>query len=346
MKYTDSYEKDLELLYSNNKGIVSLKNKSIFITGATGLIGSTIADYILFLNKTKSLNIKLFLGGRDYQKLCQRFYIYEENKDFCFVKYDSLKEIEIKLKFDFIIYSAGNAHPASISNNPVETILMNIQGLNNLLNYAKDNSTEMFLFISSSEIYGQTSGNDAHVEDVYGIINPLNTRACYPLSKKCAENLCLSYSQEYKLDTVIVRPGHIYGPQMTDKDSRATAQFIRNVIEGKDIVMKSKGEQLRSYCYSLDCASAILKILSDGEKNTAYNISNPDSICTIREFAEELANQTKHQIIFECPEEKESKSYNLMQNSSLNSSKLEALGWTPCFTLKHGVESTLKQLIY
>ena len=345
MKYNTGYEKDLELVYSNNQDVNSLKDKSIFITGASGLIGSTIADYILFLNKTKSLNIKLYLGARNCQKLCKRFYIYEENKDFYFVQYDALKEIEIKSKFDFVIYCAGNADPASIINNPVETILMNVQGLKKLLDYAKNNSTERFLFISSSEIYGQTNGNDAYFEDVYGIINPLNTRACYPLSKKCAENLCLSYSQEYGLDTVIVRPGHIYGPQMTDKDSRATAQFIRNVIEGQNIIMKSKGAQLRSYCYSLDCASAILKILSDGVTNTAYNISNPDSICTIREFAEELANQTKHQIIFECPEEKESKSYNLMQNSSLNSSKLEALGWTPCFSLKHGVESTLNQLL-
>ncbi len=342
MNYNESYFEDIKTVISKNPDIINLKNKSIFITGASGLIGSTIADYILYLNKSQALNISLYLGARDYNKLCKRFYAYKENQDFYFIKYDALAEIDIHQKFNYIIHAAGNADPISIINNPVQTIMMNVQGLANLLNYAKETATEKVLFISTSEVYGILSDNKAHVENIYGQINSLNPRASYPLSKKCGENLCIAYSQQYNLPSLIVRPGHIYGPQMTEKDSRATAQFVRNVVEGKDIVMKSPGLQLRSYCYSLDCASAIIKVLISGEKDTAYNISNPHSICTIRQFAEELALQTKHKIIFECPLEEESKSFNLMQNSSLNSNKLEALGWTPCFSLKDGVASTLR----
>lgn len=343
MQYNKSYYEDLKYLFSNDKNVFLLNGKSIFITGATGLIGSALADYLLYMKKHQTLNIDIYLGGRDNQKICKRFSAYSEGTDFHYLEYDALKKINIHSSFNYIIHCAGYGDPTAIHNFPVETILTNIQGLYDLLQYAQTTSVEKLLFVSSSEVYGQTDKQDAHYEDIFGIINPSNPRNCYPLSKKCGENLCISFSKEYDLNTLIVRPGHIYGPQMTEKDSRATAQFFRNVINGNDIIMKSSGAQLRSYCYSLDCASAILNVLLKGKENEAYNISNRDSICTIREFAEELALQTKHKIIFENPTDAENKSYNLMQNSSLNSEKLEALGWNACFSLKKGVESTLMQ---
>ena len=343
MQYNQSYYDDLNYLFSNDSNNSLLNGKSLFITGATGLIGSAFADYLLYMKKNHSVNITIFLGGRDKQKLCKRFSAYSEGKDFSYIEYDALKKINIDSSFNYIIHCAGYGDPTAIHNYPVETILTNIQGLYDLLHFAKTTSVEKLLFVSSSEVYGQTEKQEAHYENIFGIIDPANTRNSYPLSKKCGENLCISYSQEYNLKTLIVRPGHIYGPQMTQKDSRATAQFFRNVINGNDIIMKSSGSQLRSYCYSLDCASAILSVLLKGKENEAYNISNRDSICTIREFAEELASQTNHKIIFENPTDAENKSYNLMQNSSLNSEKLEALGWHACFSLKKGVESTIKQ---
>lgn len=343
MKYNKSYFEDLEYRFVNDKTFIQLNNKSIFITGATGLIGSALADYLLYIKNHHAVNISIFLGGRNRQKLCERFSIYLEGKDYNFIEYDALKKLRITHSFNYIIHCAGNGDPVSIQNYPVETILTNIKGLSDLLNYARENSTEKLLYISSSEVYGITNNTKSHLETEFGIINPSNSRNCYPLSKKCGENLCISFSQEYNFMTLIVRPGHIYGPQMTDKDSRATAQFFRKVIQGNDIVMKSSGAQLRSYCYSLDCASAILMVLQKGKENEPYNISNKDSICSIRQFAQELASQTNRKILFENPTDAENKSYNLMQNSSLNSNKLESLGWNACFSLKKGVESTLIQ---
>lgn len=125
------------------------------------------------------------------------------------------------------------------------------------------------LYVSSSEVYGNKTGNQPYKEKDYGYVDILNQRACYPSAKRAAETLCTAYGQEYGLDTVIVRPGHIYGPTITETDSRASAQFTQNAIEGEDIVMKSAGMQMRSYCYVLDCAYPILayvKIIRNRKK--------------------------------------------------------------------------------
>ena len=72
--------------------------------------------------------------------------------------------------------------------------------------------------------------------------------------------------QKKDIAVSIVRPGHIYGPTATRKDNRVSTAFAYNASDGKDIIMKSDGAQIRSYCYMLDCASAILYVLLKGKK--------------------------------------------------------------------------------
>jgi nucleoside-diphosphate-sugar epimerase len=146
------------------------------------------------------------------------------------------------------------------------------------------------------------------------------------------------------LDTVIARPGHIYGPTITTSDNRASAQFTRNAVAGEDIVLKSAGSQLRSYCYVLDCASAILTVLINGETGNAYNISNPNSIVTISDIAKALANAANKKVVYDEMSELEKKGANMMTNSSLNSKKLEALGWSAEFSLEEGTRKTVEIL--
>ena len=173
----------------------------------------------------------------------------------------------------------------------------------------------------------------------------LNPRASYPSSKRAAETLCAAYKEEHGLDFVVIRPGHIYGPSITKTDSRASAQFTRNAKAGKDIVMKSAGTQLRSYCYTLDCASAILTALINGNNGEAYNISSRELVCSIRDIAEALAKAGNVNVVFENASETEKKGFNLMDNSSLNGAKLESLGWEPLYGISEGSEKTLQVYI-
>jgi nucleoside-diphosphate-sugar epimerase len=214
---------------------------------------------------------------------------------------------------------------------------MNTDGFNSVV---KNTTFKRGLYISSSEVYG----NDVEApykEDMYGYVDILNPRACYPVAKRLAETLCASYGAEYDKDFVTVRPGHIYGPTISPRDSRASAVFSRLARDGKDIVMKSAGNQLRSYCYVYDCASAMLTILINGEKSNAYNISNPNSIVTIKQMADALANHAGVKVIQEEASAAEKASFNLMSNSSLNSEKLEALGSKAAYSLEDGAARTI-----
>ncbi|MBP3275462.1 NAD-dependent epimerase/dehydratase family protein [Kandleria sp.] len=339
----DKYFEDVELVIDSIKNINNLYYKSILITGASGMICSSVVEILLYLNEKRNANIKIFLAGRNKERMCNRFALYEEGEDFTFIQYDATKnDFKNDFKFDYIIHGASNANPNMYKTQPVETMLANVVGLNALLDFAVNNNVKRVLYISSSEVYGNKDELDPYDENDYGYLDILNDRASYPSSKRAAETLCVAYSNEYKIETVIVRPGHIYGPTILKSDNRASASFTRDVIEGRNILMKSAGSQLRSYCYTMDCASAILSVLLNGENKNAYNISNKNSIVTIREFAEMLASLTGNKIEFERPTDADVKSFNLMSNSSLTSQKIEEIGWEAKFDLETGCRHTIK----
>ncbi len=344
VNYSENYWQDVRLVSKQIPNIDRLYGKSILITGATGMICSAVAEVLLYLNKKENSKIHIIIAGRNKERLQKRFNCFEEGKDYSFFPYDATSSTPVSIKADYIIHGASNADPGKFAKEPVETMLANIVGLHTLLKSASENQTKRLLYISSSEVYGRKEDKRPYKEDNYGFVDILNPRASYPSSKRAAETLCCAYSAEYGLDVVIVRPGHIYGPTITDSDSRASAQFTRQAKAGKNIVMKSAGCQLRSYCYTMDCASAILTVLINGKCGEAYNISNPKSVVTIREMAEALAKAGKVKIVFDNPSDIEKKSYNLMANSSLESIKLESLGWKALFNMELGAVKTLDAL--
>ena len=332
---------DFFMIKNSIPNINILNNKSILITGSTGLIGSALIDMIIYLNIFFKSNIHIYAAGRDKNKIKKRFNKYYNEELFTIVNYDSNLDINFDFKVDYIIHAASNAHPLAYSKEPVETMISNFIGVNNLLSYAKNNSIKRTLFISSSEVYGKKQDEEPYKEEDYGYVDILNPRSSYPSSKRAAETLCVSYKKEYDLDVVIVRPGHIYGPTITSNDSRVSAQFTRNVLNEEDIIMKSSGLQLRSYCYVFDCVSAIFTVLLNGVSGEAYNISNKESIVTIRELAETFANITGRKIVYENPSDMELAGYNMMQCSALDSQKIESLGWSAVFDIKKGVKRTI-----
>jgi nucleoside-diphosphate-sugar epimerase len=156
--------------------------------------------------------------------------------------------------------------------------------------------------------------------------------------------MCASYQAEYGVNFNIVRLGHIYGPSASRSDKRVSSDFAFKAATGENLVLKSEGKQIRSYCYSLDCASAVLSVLTSGETGEAYNISNKNSIINIRQMAECLATAGNVELIFDLPTQSEASAFNPMDNSSLDSSKLESLGWHGIFDAKTGLAHTVRIL--
>ena len=340
MNYTKTYINDLTIAQKACPELAKIKDSSILVTGATGLICSSIVDFLMNLNDTVGSNIKIYIAARNYEKVQKRFGKHINRSDIVFVKYDALQDFKEDIEVDYIIHGASPANPSLYIKQPVETMLANILGMNNVLKYAVNHSTKRVLFISSSEVYGKKNDSNPYKDSEYGFVDILNPRACYPSAKRACETLCVSYEAEYMVDSVVVRPGHIYGPTASRDDNRVSSQFFYDVLDEKDLVMKSSGSQIRSYCYVIDCVTAIISVLVNGKTGNAYNISNPSSVVTIRDLAEKIATCGKRKVIFENPSDIEKVAFNLMDNSSLDSTSLLELGWEPMFDSDTGVRHT------
>lgn len=336
---------DLDRVIVEIPELARLSGKSIMITGCTGLIGSALVDVFIRWNITHREKIVILAAARSEEKVLKRFLPYAAEKWFVYVPYDATStDNRLNYHCDYIIHGASNASPNKIVKEPVETMMSNFLGVKLLLDYAKDNNTKRILFISSSEVYGRKESNEPFKIDEYGYIDLLNARSSYSISKRAAETLCVSYGDEYGIDSVIVRPGHIYGPTALFSDNRVSSAWAYAAARGENIVMKSDGEQIRSYCYCLDGASAIIKVLIFGKTGHAYNISNPDSIRSIRDIAEIMSMAANVELKMEIPSEAERKGFNPMSNSSLDSKDLLDLGWRGIFDAEIGFSHTVEIL--
>ncbi len=341
MRVNEEYKKDVLEVVHVIPQIEKLMGKSILITGASGLIGSSVVDILFGINSYFQADISLILTGRCEETVRNRF-SYMNELGYRFRYFDILDHKELNENVDYIIHCAGNCSPMLYENQPVETLLGNIIGLRTVLECARKNDVERTLYVSSSEVYGIPTSHTPYKETDYSHVDILNPRSCYPCGKRAAETLCISYVEEYKMDIVIVRPGHIYGPSIAIKDDRAPAQFVQNALKKEKIVMRSPGTQRRSYCYALDCGSAIISVLCGGENGNAYNISNSESIVSVREFAETIAKIAGTEVVFENAADKVKKENGISGNSSLDAKKLESLGWRALFDINEGVKRTLE----
>lgn len=271
-------------MYKNSVRVLAkqlgLRNKSILVTGATGLIGSCAIDVLSASNKEFGANIKIYALGRNKNKIERRF-----GKSVIPVEQDIITPLDEKIEYDYIIHGASNADPKSYALQPVETILTNVLGNKNILDYCVGHPKTKMILTSSFEVYGELKGQDIYSENMSGIIDQTVLRNGYSESKRCSELLVRSYVDEYGIGAIIARLPSVYGPTMLESDSKAHAQFIRNALNGENIVLKSKGEQTRNYCYVLDVVSALFKLLCAGKNGEIYNISNENSVASIAEIA-------------------------------------------------------------
>ena len=331
IKNSITYKKAIDAVASD----ISATGGRILVTGATGLIGSCIVDVLLEANASFGKKFEIYALGRNEDRLMSRF----GTADGLNLIVQDVTEPIIVEGLDYIIHAASNADPISYARYPVETIITNIQGAKSVLDYCKSKNTRV-LFTSTFEVYGKLE-QDEYDEEQYGIIDLNLIRSCYPESKRTAEMLFKSYTDEYGVDCVIARLSSIYGPTMKDDDSKAHAQFIRNALAGKNIVLKSKGDQIRTYCYVMDAVSGLLAVLFRGESGEVYNVANENSIVSIAELAQTIADYAGTKVVFDLPNEVESKGFSKAQNCVLKTGKIKDLGWNGRYDLKAGISETL-----
>jgi len=342
---SELYREDIDTVASGNVDWDKLKNKSIMITGATGLIGTFLIDVLMYRNAKYDDCITVYAIGRNKERAMSRFNSYFDSRYFVFIQIDMQNSIDLNLPVDYIIHSASNTHPIAYSTEPVNTILLSVLGTKSVLDTASAHNVKRTLFLSTVEVYGENRGDtNTFKEDYCGYIDCNTLRAGYPEGKRAAEALCQAYIKEKSVDVVIARCCRVYGPTMGEDDSKAIAQFIKNAAKGENIVLKSKGEQQYSYCYVADICSALLFLLLNGKNGKAYNISDVDCDLTLLQIANILSEYTGKEIVFDIPSSVESAGYSKATKALLDSSKLRELGWEARYPIKNGIIRTVKIL--
>ena len=322
------------------------REKTILISGATGMIGHTIIDLIMRRNDLYQTKIHVAALSRSLEKVKERFPSYLKREEFHYVLSDLEQEIEVgELKIDYIIHAASSTHPIQYAQDPIGTISANVIGTKNLLEYAVRNKVSRVVFLSSVEVYGENRGDvDLFKEDYCGYIDCNTLRAGYPESKRTGEALCQAYLQSKNLSIVIPRLSRVYGPTMLTTDSKAIAQFIKRAVEQKEIILKSSGTQKYSYTYVVDAAMAILFLLQNGRTGEVYNVAEDSSNITLYDLAMLLAQEAGTKVVMECPDDIENKGYSTATKAMLDSSKIKELGFSPKVSMMEGIQTTLKVL--
>ena len=339
----EQYMEDVHYVAQLNLPWEKLRNKSLMLSGATGLIGSFLVDVILEKNLIDHLNCTVYALGRNEKKANERFSKYINDSRYKFIQYDVKLPLDYegKEKIDYILHLAANTHPMLYATDPIGTITTNIIGVQNMLEFAVEHQATRFAFASSNEVYGENRGDvELFDEDYCGYIDCNTLRAGYPESKRCGEALCQAYKTQKDLDVVVLRVTRSYGPTMLMSDSKAISQFIKKGLAGEDIVLKSAGTQYYSYTYMADAVSGLLYALLSGENGEAYNIAEEQSDIMLKDLAAIIAGFNGKQVVFEIPDAVEAAGYSKATKARLNGEKLKKLGWTPRYTIQTGLERT------
>ncbi|MGN0483268.1 MAG: NAD-dependent epimerase/dehydratase family protein [Lachnospiraceae bacterium] len=324
-------QEDLEAIVNGPTPLAELDGKTVFVTGATGLIGSQIVRALACCNRIKQTNIRVVAFVRSEEKAKRVFGPLLERENMTLCVGDVNQPIVVEEPVDYIIHGASATSSKYFVSNPVETVHTALDGTNHILTFAKEKQVKAMVYLSSLEVYGTPDGSKEFItESDYGYIDPLQARSSYSEGKRMVECLCKAYEAEYGVPVRVARLSQTFGTGVAYDDGRVFAEFARCAMEKKDIVLHTAGNTLRTYCYTKDAIEAILTILVRGEDGEAYNVTNMDTAITIRQMAElvcSLFPESGIQVTVDMPKDLASFGYNPEMVIRLDSSKLEKLGW-------------------
>jgi nucleoside-diphosphate-sugar epimerase len=305
----------------------ALKDSTVLVTGATGLIGGVLVRVLPAANAERNLDMRLIAHGRDKTKsgtLARECGVELAGGD--------LREpsslVGVTDRLDYVIHCAAITKSLEMVAKPVDVITTAAQGTKNMLELAHERHCKSFVYLSSMEVYGRTDLREVRESDL-GYLDLSDPRSGYPESKRFCKTLCVAYARQHGLPAKIARLAQTFGAGTPKDDTRVFAQFARSAMAGECMELHTEGKSRGNYCDTADAARGLLTILLKGKDGEAYNVVNPAASVTIREMAERVANEVcggDVEVIVRVPEDIGKRGYAPDVGFTLNADKLSALG--------------------
>jgi UDP-glucuronate decarboxylase len=321
-----------------------LRGRGVLVAGAAGFLPAYMVETLLHLNDTQSCGCRVIGLVRNLEKASLRFAHHSGREDFVLIEGDVASLPDTLPSADIVIHAASPASPKHYGRNPVGVMVANLLGMKNLLDRARCSGAESFLYFSSGEVYGQLPGSaPPSKESDYGYVDILDVRSCYAESKRASETLGVSYWKQYGVPCKIVRPFHTYGPGMALDDGRVYADFIADVVNRRNITLKSDGSAVRAFCYLADAIRGFFRVLLHGLAGQAYNVGNPNGALSILELSELLTEMVPG-LSVESHAGPTDAGYlkSPIARNVPDTSLISALGWTPRYSPREGFGRTIR----
>lgn len=334
-------KRDLDIIMNSTVNWQMYRNKTVLITGATGRLGRYIVETMIGIDLNYNLNMRIIGLARSQEKIKEVFKNELKFPNVEMFVQDIKQEIKYDGRIDYIFHTAGPAAPIDFKTMPVETLWSHVNGTHNILECAKTHETKKVFYVSTVEIYGEWMDDRYIKECDMGPLQHLNFRACYSEAKRLCETMLTTYEKEYGIKYCGARFSHTLGPGIVLNDGRAFAEFLKCVLDGKDIVLHSDGSAMRTYTYVADAMNAVFLIMDRGE-NLFYNVSSEENLISIRNLAELIAGLSpsgKTKVVFEGLAE--TLPYLPFKLAIMDTTRIRELGWEPQVDLEKMFKWTL-----
>jgi UDP-glucose 4-epimerase len=263
--------------------------RSALITGGAGFIGSHLAELLL------GQGIEVFVLD-DLSTGSERNVAHlRERRDFHLVVDSVLKSSvvnELVHRCDVVYHLAAAVGVRLIVEQPVHTLVTNIQGTENVLEHC-NRFGKRVLVASTSEVYGDRREPEALSEESRRVYGPTTARRwAYAESKALDEFLAFAYHQERGLDCVIVRLFNTVGPRQSGQYGMVIPRFVSAALAGRQLEIHGDGTQTRCFCHVEDTIQALSSLMdASGVDGDLFNVGSTERV-TIDELAQRVLAAT------------------------------------------------------